>query len=84
MFLSFKNLFRNFPDELSALVTTTFRDDNDYIAASRCCQQPQTARISLIVQVAHFAHGSLDMITIQRPTEALIYAEANACKSRRR
>ena len=84
MFLSFKNLFRNFPEELSALVTTTFRDGTDYIAASRCCQQPQTARISLILQVAHFAHCSLDMITIQRPTEALIYAEANACKSRRR
>ena len=68
MFLSFKNLFRNFPDELRALVTTTFRDDTDFIAASRCCQQPQTARISFILQVAHLAEGSLDMTTIQRPT----------------
>ena len=83
MVLSVKTLFRNFPDELSALVTTTFRDDTDYIAAFRCCQQPPTARISLILQVAHLAQGSLDMITIQRPTEALIYAEANARESRR-
>ena len=37
---------RYFPDEPSGFVNTTFRDNTDYMAASRCCQRPPTAQIS--------------------------------------